>query len=132
MEHQLRYALSAQSQAMERRTCQTLWIVGITVYVVFVKIYKRFLCIKAYVTLPLRTILGNPTHAWNFHHSLYSTWIRYTCAIYVIHKCFMRFAIRRCVRMSVDGFVYTWCRFRTFCRLKFLSVEIYYSNAYFT
>ena len=60
-------------------------------YVVFVKIYKRFLCIKAYVTQPLRTILGNPTHAWNFHHLLYSTWIRYTCAIYVIHKCFMRF-----------------------------------------
>lgn len=48
--------------------------------------------------------------------------IRYTCAIYVIHKCFMRFAIRRCVRVSVDGCVYTWCRFRAFCRLKFTTL----------
>lgn len=48
--------------------------------------------------------------------------IRYTCAIYVIHKCFMRFAIRRCVRVSVDGCVYTWCRFRAFCRLRFTTL----------
>ena len=94
---------------------------------VFIKIYKRFLCIKAYVTLPLRTILGNPTHAWNFHHSLYSTWIRYTCAIYVIHKCFMRFPF-----LDVCGCPLTVVSIRdvglelfvgwNFCRLRFTTL----------
>ena len=72
---------------------------------------------KGYVTQPLRTIC------------VYSTYevlvIRDTCAIYVIHMCFIRFSfvcVRRCpLRVSADGSFrdFSFELLKTFGRLRF-------------